>query len=156
MDDAPLIGGALLVDTTVYIDVLHGKTPVMVDRLLQYRTCNHSSVALAELAHAFGRLEPAHPDTKSTLVQIHGMITQDIPPHRLFAPDIEGFGAAGILAGLIFRLLGYPKGFERKALNNALIFLQARKLGCAVLTRNTTAFDLLNQIDPGGQILLYR
>jgi hypothetical protein len=42
-----------------------------------------------------------------------------------------------------------------KALNDALIFLQARKRGCAVLTRNCIDFDLLNQIDPGGQILLY-
>jgi hypothetical protein len=125
---------------------------------IDQRDFHFPEVALAELTHAFGRLEPAHPDTKPTLAQIHGIIAQDIPAHRLFTPDIEIFGAAGILAGLIFRQRCYPKkqGFERKALNDSLIFLQARKLGCAVLTRNITDFDLLNQIDPDGQILLYR
>jgi hypothetical protein len=35
-------------------------------------------------------------------------------------------------------------------------YLQARKLGYAVLTRNIGDFDLLNQLVPSGQILLYR
>ena len=41
-------------------------------------------------------------------------------------------------------------------LSLAATYLQARKLGCAVLTRNIGDFDLLNQLAPGGQILLYR
>ncbi len=156
--DAPPIAGPLLLDTTVYIDLLQGTTPPEVDRLLQLRTCNHSAVSLAELTHAFGRLDPGHPETKAALRQLRETITEDIPPHRLQAPEDDSWGAAGILAGLIFRLRGLPKnqGHERKFLHDALLYLQARKLGCAVLTRNIGDFDLLNQVVPSGQILLYR
>ncbi len=153
-----MIGGPLLLDTTVYIDLLHGVTPRDVDSLLELRTCNHSAVSLAELTHAFGRLDPADPDTKSALKQIHGVIARDIPPRRLHAPESDTWGAAGILAGMAFRLRKLPKkqGYERALLNDALLYLQARKLGCAVLTRNVVDFDVLNQLIPGGQILFYR
>ena len=156
--DAPPIAGPLLLDTTVYIDLLQGATPPEVDRLLQLRTCNHSAVSLAELTHAFGRLDPAHPETKTALRELRETITKDIPSHRLQAPENDTWGAAGILAGLTFRLRGLPKnrGHERKFLHDALLYLQARKLGCAVLTRNIGDFDLLNQLVPSGQILLYR
>jgi predicted nucleic acid-binding protein len=156
--DAPPIAGPLLLDTTVYIDLLQGKTPPEVDRLLQLRTCNHSAVSLAELTHAFGRLEPGHPETKTALRELRETITEDIPPHRLEAPETDTWGAAGILAGLAFRLRRLPKnlGHERKLLHDALLYLQARKLGCAVLTRNIGDFDLLNQLVPSGQILLYK
>jgi predicted nucleic acid-binding protein len=156
--DAPPIAGPLLLDTTVYIDLLQGVTPPEVDRLLQLRTCNHSAVSLAELTHAFGRLDPVHPETKTTLRELRETITEDIPPHRLQAPENDIWGAAGMLAGLAFRLRKLPKnqGHERKLLNDALLFLQARKLGSAVLTRNIGDFDLLNQLVPSGQILLYR
>ncbi len=156
--DAPLIGGPLLLDTTVYIDLLHGVTPRDVDELLEFRICNHSAVSLAELTHAFGRLDPTHPDTKSALKQIHGVITLDISPRRLHAPESDVWGAAGILAGMAFRLRRLPKnqGHERRLLNDALLYLQARKLGWAVLTRNIDDFDILNQLIPDGQILLYR
>ena len=152
------IAGPLLLDTTVYIDLLRGTTPPEVDRLLQLRTCNHSAVSLAELTHAFGRLDPAHPETKTTLRELRETITEDIPPHRLQAPEYDTWGAAGMLAGLIFRLRKLPKnqGHERKFLHDALLYLQARKLGCAVLTRNIGDFDLLNQLVPSGHILLYR
>lgn len=153
----PVVGGPFLLDTTVYVDMLHGKTPVAVDLLIQSSINYHSSVAVGELMHAFGRLDPAHPDTESALALIADMIENDIPEHRLFAPDVETFAAAGAVAGLMCRVRGYARdqGLERKALNDALIYLQARKLGAIVLTRNVTDFDLLNQIEPQGRILLY-
>jgi predicted nucleic acid-binding protein len=156
--DAPLIAEPLLLDTTVYIDVLQGATPPEVDRLLQLRTCNHSAVSLAELTHAFGRLDPAHPETRAALRELRESITEDIPPRRLQMPASDTWGAAGILAGLAFRLRKLPKnqGHERKFLHDALLYLQARKFGCTVLTRNIGDFDLLNQLVPSGQILLYR
>ena len=40
--------------------------------------------------------------------------------------------------------------------NDALIYLQARKLGCTVLTGNLKDFDCLNQLVPEGRVLLYR
>ena len=89
--DAPLIGNALLLDTCVYLDVLQGRTPDAVDELLTYRVCHHSAVCLAELTHVFGRLDPAHPSTSGVLQTIRGVI-EDIPRHRLHAPD-PGYGA---------------------------------------------------------------
>ncbi len=154
----PQIAGPLLLDTTVYIDLLQGATPPEVDRLLQLRTCNHSAVSLTELTYDFARLDPFHPETKTALRELRETIAEDIPPHRLQPPENNSWGAAGILAGLAFRLRKLPEnqGHERRFLHDALLYLQARKLGCAVLTRNIGDFDLLNQLVPSGQILLYR
>ena len=64
-------------------------------------------------------------------------------------PDAAGHAANA-------RRLDYEAKHERKLLHDALLYLQARKLGCAVLTRNIGDFDPLNQLVPGGHILLYR
>lgn len=155
--DEPPIGGPLLLDTTVYLDVLQGRSPPEVDRLLTYRLCHHSATCLAELTHAFGRLDPKHAATKHVLEVIRKTIT-DIPAHHLHAPDTDTWGHAGILAGLMFRLSHLPKGegHERKLLNDALVFLQARQLGATVLTGNVRYFDLLSQLVPTGRIVVYR
>ncbi len=130
-------GLPLLIDTTVYLDTLQGRTSAAVDDLLRYRSIFHSAVCLAELAHAFGRLDPAHPATRKALAALAGAI-DDIPRHRLFAPDTDLWGKAGMLAGKALRLGRIPpgQGQERKLLNDSLIYLQARKVGAAVLTRN--------------------
>jgi hypothetical protein len=65
-------------------------------------------------------------------------------------------GSAGILAGLAFRLGGYKTGQERKLLNDALVFLQALEDGQVVLTVNVGDFDILMQLVPEGQVILYR
>ena len=72
------------------------------------------------------------------------------------APDIETWGAAGILAGILFRLGSYTAGAERKCLNDALVFLQGCKLDWPILTGNVVDFDFLNQLVLDGRILLYR
>lgn len=155
--DEPLVGGALMLDTSVYLDVLQARTPDAVDRLLTYRACHHSAVCLAELTHVFGRLDPAHASTSGVLQTLQGVI-EDIPPHRLQAPDTAMWGEAGILAGELVRLSGAPKGagHERKYLNDALIHLQALSIGASVLTGNVGDFDFLNQLVPGVPIILYR
>ena len=155
--DEPPIGGPLLLDTTVYLDVLQGRSPPEVDRLLTYRLCHHSATCLAELTHAFGRLDPKHAATKHVREVIRKTIT-DIPAHRLHAPDTATWGHAGILAGLMFRLSGLPRGegHERRFVNDALIFLQARQLGASVLTGNVRDFDLLSQLVPTGRVVVYR
>jgi hypothetical protein len=53
---------------------------------------------------------------------------RDVPAHRLIAPDPEMWGTGGILGGILFRLGQYPAGAERKCLNDALVYLQGRKL----------------------------
>jgi hypothetical protein len=155
--DAAPVGGALLLDTSVYLDVLQGRTPQAVDDLLTYRLCHHSAVCLAELTHVFGRLDPAHPTTKSVLKAV-GETIEDIPAHRLHSPDASVWGQAGIVAGLLFRLSGLPKGegHERRFLNDALIFHQAGLLGAAVLTGNIRDFDILGQLVPSGRVIFYR
>lgn len=155
--DEAAIGGALLLDTCVYLDVLQGRTPQAVDDLLTYRLCHHSAVCLAELTHVFGRLDPAHPTTKSVLKAV-GETIEDIPAHRLHSPDASVWGQAGIVAGLLFRLSGLPKGegHERRFVNDALIFHQAGLLGAAVLTGNIRDFDYLSQLVPSVRVIFYR
>jgi predicted nucleic acid-binding protein len=154
-DEAP-IGRPSMLDTTVYVDVLRGRSPDDVDSLLRFRTCNHSAVCLSELTHAFGRLDPDHSDTKSVLKTIREMLN-DIPAHRLHTPDDDIWGRAGMLAGMLFRHSGLPakQGHERRFVNDALLYLQARRLGCAVLTRNIRDFDWLNQLLPSGRVICY-
>lgn len=152
---APGPGPALLIDSTVYVDVLQGRSPPELDELIQLRACHHSAVCLAELTHAFGRLNPGHGGTARALRAIEGTIA-DIPRHRLGAPDTEAWGTAGVLTGLLFRQGGHSKGQEKECLNDALIYLQARTLGCAVLTANVRDFDFLNQLLPDGRVLFYR
>ena len=134
-----------------------GRTPEAVDELLTYRVCHHSAVCLAELTHVFGRLDPAHPSTSGVLQAVRGVI-EDIPQHRLHAPETAVWGEAGLLAGELSRLRGAPKGagHERKYLNDAIIYLQARGIGASLLTGNVGDFDFLNQLAPGVPIILYR
>ena len=155
VDEVPAVGTPVLLDTSVYIDVLQGRSPPALDRLISYRTCQHSAVCLSELTHAFGRLNPADPRTKPILAVIRKTVA-DIPAHRIAAPDTPIWGAAGILAGMLFRLGSYPAGAERKCLNDALLYLQARKAGFPILTANLRDFDFLNQLQPDGRVLFYR
>jgi predicted nucleic acid-binding protein len=150
-------GVPLLIDTTVYLDTLQGRTPATVDDLLRYRSIFHSAVCLAELTHVFGRLDPAHAAARKALAALGGAI-DDIPRHRLFAPDTDLWGKAGMLAGKALRLRRIPpgQGQERRLLNDSLIYLQARKVGAAILTRNVRDFDLLEQLVPSGTVVFYK
>jgi predicted nucleic acid-binding protein len=156
-EDEPRIGSALFLDTCVYLDVLQGRTPQSVDDLVASRICRHSAVCLAELTHLFGRLDPSHPSTKSVLRPLRETI-EDIPAHRLHAPTDATWAEAGILAGELARLSDQPKGAgaARKYLNDALIVMQARRIGADVLTANVRDFDFLDQLAPGGGIIYYR
>lgn len=157
MENEPLAGPPLLLDTTVYIDVLKDRTPAYVDSLLVHRTNEHSAVCLAELSHAFGRLDPSNQRTKGALRQIEDIINEDIAPHRLHAPTATMWAGAAMLAGAVSRRSGAAElpGQRSRVLNDALIYLQAATLGCEVLTRNVHHFDFLNQIFPSGAVVFY-
>jgi predicted nucleic acid-binding protein len=148
-----LVGRELLLDTSVYIDVLQGQTPVEVDQILETRIVNHSTVALAELTHLIGALDPAHRGTTGALKSI-GQTIDDIPTHRLTAPSIRACGEAGMLAGLVTRLTG--RGNSIALLNDAMLFLQAAEMGFDLLTANVSDFDFFDQLLPGNGILLYQ
>ena len=68
------------------------------------------------------------------------------------------WGQAGMLTGEFVRLCALPKGagLERKASNDSLIYVQARLLGASVIAGDIADFDVLNQLDPGGDIVFYR
>jgi len=146
---------SLLYDTTVYVDILQGRFPHRGETLLRAADAWHSTVAENELASTCGLLDPAHPETKDVIKRIAGIVNR-ISPYRSLAPDREIWHEAGILTGTLARLQGVAKPDRRRILNDALIFSTARKYGHTVLTRKTTDFDFLNQLDPSGRVLFYR
>ncbi len=148
-------GGELLLDTCVYIDGLQGRSSDAVKVLLRTRSLNHSTIALAEMTHLFGRLDPADPRTEPALARITDVI-RAIPAHRLHEADAETMATAGILAGTLCRLCGYGADKRQRALHDCIMYLQARKLGLTVLTGNVGDFDLIQQLVPDGRLLIYR
>jgi predicted nucleic acid-binding protein len=154
--DADLIGGqGLLLDTCVYIDQLHDRSPPVLDDVIAKRQVNHSTIAIQELMHTVGVLDPADPRTAGAVAEI-GMHIKAMPPHRVFAPDVEVLGRGALLSGILCRLQGYQKDRRMRALHDCVVFLQAQKLGLAVLTANLADFDILQQLVPAGRALFYR
>lgn len=153
--DVPAAGPPLLLDTTVYIDALEGATPTELDTLLQQRALNHVSIAIGELSHNFGRLDPSHSNTRAALRELRQAI-EDIPDHRVETASPGTVLEAGILAGLACRLANLPRGSEPTLLNDATIYLHALEKGYAVVTRNIRDFDWLNQLVPAGRVIFYR
>ncbi|CAN7715893.1 DNA-binding protein [Rhizobium rhizogenes] len=153
--DVAEAGQALLLDTCVYIDGLQGRAPEVVSDLLDIRLSNHSTVAIQELMHTVGVLDPKHPGTKQAVQQIRTTINH-MQPHRIFAPDPDVLGRAALLSGMLCRLQGYQKDARLRALQDCVLFLQAQKMGLTVLTANISDFDYLLQLIPTGRALLYR
>ena len=146
---------ALLYDTTVYVDILQGRFPKAGELVIRAADAWHSTVTEAELIAPCGFLDPDHPHTPGTVKQIIEVIERR-PAHRTIAPDREIWLVAAVLSGILARLQGYGRPERRRVLNDALIFATARKHGMAVLTRNLDDFDLLQQLDPAGQVLFYQ
>jgi hypothetical protein len=154
--DAILIGGqGLLLDTCVYIDQMQDRSPKVLDDLIAQRQVNHSTVAIQELMHTVGVLNPTNVRTAGVIAEI-GKQIKAMPPHRIFAPDIEVLGRAALLSGILCRLQGYEKDGKLRALQDCALFLQAQKLGLVVLTANVGDYDILLQLIPAGRALFYR
>ena len=154
--NASLIGGqGLLLDTCVYIDQMQDRSPRVLDDLITQRQVNHSTVAIQELMHTIGVLNPSDPRTAAVVDEI-GRQIKAMPPHRIFAPDTEVLGRAALLSGILCRLQGYGKDARLRALQDSVLFLQAQKLGLVVLTANVGDYDLLLQLIPAGRTLFYR
>jgi predicted nucleic acid-binding protein len=154
--NARLIGGqGLLLDTCVYIDQMQGRSPHLLDQLITQRQINHSIVAIQELMHTVGVLNPSDARTAGVIAEI-GRQIKAMPPHRIFAPDAEVLGRAALLSGILCRLQGYEKDGKLRALQDCVLFLQAQKLGLVVLTANVSDYDILLQLIPAGRALFYR
>jgi predicted nucleic acid-binding protein len=154
--NARLTGGqGLLLDTCVYIDQMQDRTPHLLNQLIAQRQINHSIVAIQELMHTVGVLNPSDARTAGIIAEI-GRQIKAMPPHRIFAPDAEVLGRAALLSGILCRLQGYEKDGKLRALQDSLLFLQAQKLGLVVLTANVSDYDILLQLIPAGRALFYR
>lgn len=152
---APVVGPEILLDTTVYIDILQGRAPNELKGLIGARVNNHSAVALGELIVAYGTLDQSDPRTASVLAAYDKTIA-GIRPHRLSAPSVSAIAEAGILSGMLARLKPLPKEKRPSLFNDAVIFLQALEEGRTVVTRNIGDFDMLQQLVPSGRVLFYR
>ena len=150
------IGGqGLLLDTSVYIDQMQDRSPRILDELIAQRQVNHSTVAIQELMHTVGVLDPSDARTAS-VIDVIGKQIKAMPPHRIFTPDAEVLGRAALLSGILCRLQGYEKDGKLRALQDCVLFLQAQKLGLVVLTANVGDYDILLQLIPAGRVLFYR
>ena len=148
-------GTALLLDTCVYIDQMQDRTPEAVDQLIEARQPHHSTVAIQELMHAVGVLDPKDGRTAVVIDSVRRAI-EAMHPHRIFAPDADILGKAGLLAGILCRIQGYAGDARFRALQDCALFLQAQKFGQTVLTANIGDFDFLLQLIPTGRVLFYR
>ena len=145
----------LLYDTTVYIDILQKRFPETGKATLRAVDAWHSPVTEAELASGVGLLDPSHPKTRELIDEIAGVLDHR-PAQRTIAPDAMVWREAGILSGILARLQCFDKNQRRRLLNDALLFVTARRHGCTLLTRNVSDFDLMQQLVPAGRVLFYR
>jgi hypothetical protein len=151
-----LIGGqSLLLDTCVYIDQMQGRSPDILDLLIEARQVNHSTVAIQELMHTVGVLDPKDARTAGVIAEIRDVI-RGMPEHRVFAPEPDVLGRAALLSGMLCRLQGYASYSKVRALQDCVLFLQAQKLGFTVLTANVSDYDYFLQLIPAGRVIFYR
>lgn len=155
VEEAAPAGVSLLLDTGTYIHQLKSKTPSAFDALVGARLVNHSVVAVQEMLHAIGILDPTDPRTKANVAAIRALL-ENIPPHRLFVPARDVMCDAAVYAGVLCRLQGFAKDQRMKALHDCTLFFQARKLGSALVTADVSDFDLLQQLQPESQVLYYK
>ena len=148
-------GQGLLLDTCVYIDQMQDRSPRLLDELMAQRQVNHSTVAIQELMHTVGVLNPSDARSAGVVLEI-GRQIKAMPAHRIFAPDAEVLGRAALLSGALCRLQRYEKDGKLRALQDCVLFLQAQKLGLTVLTANVADYDVLLQLISTGRALFYR
>jgi predicted nucleic acid-binding protein len=147
----------LLLDTTVYIDQLTDRLPDAVRGLLGRSVINHSSIAVIELCHPFGRLDPALSSTAANLDQIRATIAA-ITPNRLLLPSLKACVQASIIAGVMARRKALAKTDQQPFIHDATLYFQALETGSVLLTRNIKDIDLIQQLAPigKGRVLFYR
>ncbi|MEL4375149.1 type II toxin-antitoxin system VapC family toxin [Brucella cytisi] len=154
-DKDTLASQGILLDTCVYIDQMQGKLPADIEQFLGKRHLNHSSVAIQELAHSMGALDPADPRTPRVQKIISDTIGA-MTDHRTSVPDVEILGRAAILNGVICRLQHYSDDQKRKCLQDCTLYLQGLKNGFVILSRNVKDFDMCLQLVPQGRVIFYR
>jgi hypothetical protein len=139
-------------DTNIYIMDAAGTLPraatIIVDQGLMF----HCAVCLAELSAGVGNYAPRAAEWQTVADHYVDMFAS-IPANRLLVPDAQTWADAGMAVGILARTQGFQKQQSKELLNDALVYLCAAKHGLPVLTNNKAAFDLLQQIAPGGSFI---
>jgi len=150
-----LEGPGLLLDTCVYIDQSQNRTPLFIDDAIRARGAFNSTIAIQEMMHAVGRLDPSDPRSATARSAI-GNVINSMPEHRVLVPDAELLGRAALFSGILHRLQGHGREDNFRLLHDCVLFLQAQKLGLTLLTANVADFDIMLQLAPAGRVLFYR
>ncbi len=69
---------------------------------------------------------------------------------------MAAWAEAGSLAGLLQRMRTLPSDSARACLDDALLIVQARDHGAALLTANLRDLDILQLLVPAAQVIFYR
>jgi len=153
-EEGDVAGERVLLDTCVIIDQLQGRLPAEVEDRVSARTIVHSPIVLGEMSFLIGNLDPGHKETASAVGRITSILAE-VPDHRVIPLLPEDLIRGNILAGIMSRVLGYPKEARRKAQNDAILAAQASRLGCLLVTRNVADFDRLSQLEPKLRVAFY-
>ncbi len=177
-DDAALpftVGAApalpLLLDMMVYIDRSAGKLPQPIRGLIASRQhlVYNCGVVCAELAISIGLLDPSDGRTPGAIATIQAHLDQ-MEQDRCVSPSASAWTEAALLAGVLARTQGLavPKkalsadqeccqrGRRRELLLDALLYVTAVEQDMLLLSGNVRHMDLLLQIRPSNNLLLYR
>lgn len=161
----------MLLDTTYYLDRGAGRVPSAILDLIAERphlvhTC---ATTCAELAISIGLLDPRDARTPSTTAVIQAHLDR-MALDMIVSPGPASWTEAATLAGILARTQGLavPKrgltpdqeccqrGRRRELLLNALLYLTAIEHGMLLVSGNVRHMDLLLQIRPSRNVLLYR
>ncbi len=161
----------LLFDTTLYLDRGAGKLPRPIVDLIAARrhsvyTCG---VVCAELAISIGLMDPNDPRTLGSVAAIQAELEQ-MEIAKTVNPSAAAWTEAAVLAGILARIQGLAvpkknltadqeccqKGRRRELLLDALLYLTAVENNMLLLSGNIRHMDLLLQIRPSRNVLLYR
>lgn len=101
------------------------RAPKLREQLVEMRHVNHSTVAIQELMHTVGLLDPADHPTPAVVAAMNGQI-QAMSDHRVFTPDAKVPDRGALFAGILARLQGYTRDARFKALHDCVLFLQTQ------------------------------
>lgn len=155
LSEEPDLGQRYLLDTNVYINAGKGRLPLGVRRILAGAILAHSPVAMAELAHSLGALDPADPRSEGPAAFLRETLAR-IRDDRILPADPRTRVSAAVIAGILTRTQNLAKADRRKLLNDAILLSTARAHGATLLTANVADFDLMTQIVTEAKVLFYR
>jgi predicted nucleic acid-binding protein len=161
----------LLLDTTVYIDRSRGKLPrgILTRIAAAQHRIYHCGVVCAELAISLGLLTPDHPRTRTTSAAILAHLDH-MMGHRGVSPSAAAWTEAAVVAGILARTQGFAtdkgqlneaqiccqRGRRRELLLDALLYFTAIEHDFLLVSGNVRDLDILLQVRPSPNVLLYR